>query len=541
MTDATASTSLPATKTSATSTTSASSFVPALLGKAGVCAIDVKYVEFSWRQPWQRLGQEDAYGTGFVIANHTILTNAHVVASAVDVRVRLHGSPTRYKAHVVVYAPDVDLALLKLGNVEDEAEFFYHPVTKESLALELAYSRLPDLQERVHVVGFPTGGQTICVTQGVVSRIDVRGISPDGRLDALCIQIDAAINPGNSGGPVLDRDGRVVGVAFSKSKDGSHDNIGFIISASTVKAFQSRCHADGSYTLAPSYCYKFCNLFNRSLRLAHNVPPHIKGVLLTSVSHVAQGQLREGDVLVKVDDYELANDGQVYLRNDELISHLFVFSGKCMNEPVVFTVYRDGQIITTEPIVLCHIPYLFNIFPWVNHQPDYLFIGPALFVPCSYGLAYQAKEPTSLLRGAIKKLATKWPHEWEDGQTEIVWMIKIMAHDESYDYSQPWSRALTYNGTPIRSLRHLRDMWEESIQLANSEAEGNGKHHHFARIELEFQNDLVFEVQAATRAIQDVMRIHNIPESSVILPKNPKYRFTDIANCIREDLKTNKK
>lgn len=530
------------------SSTYSSSSSPALIGKAGVCSIDVKYVEFAWRQPWQRLGQEAAAGTGFCIGSRRILTNAHVVASAVDVRVRLHGSPTRYKAHVVVFAPDVDLALLKLGNAADEEEFFYRTTTtttaaaaaaadsgtttKTSLALELA-THLPNLQERVHVAGFPTGGTTICVTEGVVSRIDVRGVSPDGRLDALCIQIDAAINAGNSGGPVFNGLGQVTGVAFSKSKNGSHDNIGFIIAASTVRAFLSRCHFDpnddtnATYTLAPSYCYTYCNLFNRSLRLAHQVPNHIKGVLLTSVSPTTAGQLQKGDVLTKVDDYELANDGQVFLRHDELISHLFCFSGKCLHEPVVFTVYRKGQLIQTQPVVLVHIPYLFNVFPHVDHQPDYLFVGPALFVPCSYGLAYQAKEPSSLLRGAIKKLAMQWPDEWNNGMTEVVLLIKIMAHDESFDYARPWSRAVSYNGTPIQSLRHLRDLWQAS--QATADADDDSDKHHFARVALEFQDDLIFEVKAATRAVQDVMTCHNIPQASVILSKNPKYRFTDIS------------
>lgn len=92
-----------------------------------------------------------------------------------------------------IYAPDVDLALLTLDDPAEEQGFFYDRHTGRSVALAFADS-LPDLQERVHVVGFPTGGETICVTEGVVSRIDVRGVSVDGRVDALCIQIDAAIN-----------------------------------------------------------------------------------------------------------------------------------------------------------------------------------------------------------------------------------------------------------------------------------------------------------------------------------------------------------
>ena len=58
-------------------------------------------------------------------------------------------------------------------------------------------SELPALQQEVAVLGFPVGGNNVCVTRGVVSRIDMHAYSSHSRL--LVIQIDAAINPGNSG------------------------------------------------------------------------------------------------------------------------------------------------------------------------------------------------------------------------------------------------------------------------------------------------------------------------------------------------------
>jgi hypothetical protein len=109
-----------------------------------------------------------------------------VVQSAVDIRVRQHGSTRRFAAHVAVYAPDVDLALLELkGTPQDKEDFFR---SSPDLALQLS-EELPALQEAVHVVGFPTGGTTICITEGVVSRIDLVSASAFNNL--LAIQIDA--------------------------------------------------------------------------------------------------------------------------------------------------------------------------------------------------------------------------------------------------------------------------------------------------------------------------------------------------------------
>jgi S1-C subfamily serine protease len=134
----------------------------ALQGKEGVCRIEVSRVDWIVEQPWQRAPQSKSSGTGFCISGNQILTNAHVVRAAVDIRVRQHGSTRRFPARIVVYAPDVDLAILDIVE-EEKADFFHgenHEMTsgdvpESSLALQFA-EELPALQESVHVVGFPT-------------------------------------------------------------------------------------------------------------------------------------------------------------------------------------------------------------------------------------------------------------------------------------------------------------------------------------------------------------------------------------------------
>ena len=199
----------------------------------GVCRVEVAKVEWDALQPWQRSPQTKSTGTAFVIDEERLLTNAHVVKSAIDIRVRPHGSTRRFPAKVVCYAPDVDLALLEILGESEKADFFgIHcgsstlaaattttgvagGETKEETEQRMATRRrttkslefateLPALQETVHVVGFPTGGRTICVTEGVVSRIDLYN-------RIVAIQVDSAINPGNSGGPAFNSKGQVTG------------------------------------------------------------------------------------------------------------------------------------------------------------------------------------------------------------------------------------------------------------------------------------------------------------------------------------------
>ena len=192
---------------------------------ASVCRIEVAKVEWHFLHPWQRCSQTNSVGSGFIIDGERLLTNAHVVKAGVDIRVRPHGSTKRYPAQIDVYAPDVDLAILKIKGEKEHADFFGHDTSstttgdsnnherggtngkskrlRKSLALEFA-TELPNLQESVRVVGFPTGGKTLCITEGVVSRIDLHD-------RGLVIQVDSAINGGNSGGPAFNSKGQVTG------------------------------------------------------------------------------------------------------------------------------------------------------------------------------------------------------------------------------------------------------------------------------------------------------------------------------------------
>lgn len=86
-----------------------------------------------------------------------------MVANCTTVHVRREGHPKKYSARVLCCAPEVDLALL---TVDDD-------VFWEDLA-PLQLAEVPHLQDSVVVVGYPTGGDSICVTKGVVSRVELR-------------------------------------------------------------------------------------------------------------------------------------------------------------------------------------------------------------------------------------------------------------------------------------------------------------------------------------------------------------------------------
>jgi putative serine protease PepD len=177
-------------------------------------------------------------GSGFVIdANGSIVTNEHVAGDAKQVSVRFDEQGDPISARVVGTDPSTDIALLKVDPADVEGGL---------KPLELASSEKLQPGEPAIAIGSPFGLQGT-VTSGIVSALDREIQSPNGFPIAGVIQTDAAINPGNSGGPLLDDDGRVIGVNSQIATNGANANsgVGFAVPIDTVKDVVPKLERDG--------------------------------------------------------------------------------------------------------------------------------------------------------------------------------------------------------------------------------------------------------------------------------------------------------
>lgn len=285
--------------------------------------------------PWQKRRQYSSTGSGFMIQGRRLLTNAHCVEHHTQVKVKRRGDDTKFVATVLAIGPECDIALL---SVEDED--FWKGVEP------LRFGSLPRLQDAVTVVGYPIGGESISVTSGVVSRIEVTSYV-HGASELLGVQIDAAINAGNSGGPVFHKNGECVGIAFQSLKGVDAENIGYVIPTTVIHHFLSDYDTNGRYTGFPSMGVMWQRLENPALRAFLKMQPDQKGVLVRKVEPTSPAfhVVKEGDVLLSFDNVPVANEGTVPFRAGERISFGFLISQKFSGDTANVKVLRDGNVV----------------------------------------------------------------------------------------------------------------------------------------------------------------------------------------------------
>ncbi|MEH3147922.1 MAG: trypsin-like peptidase domain-containing protein [Methylobacterium frigidaeris] len=171
----------------------------------------------------QSQGQGEQTGTGFVwdAAGH-VVTNNHVIQGGTEIAVRLSNGEV-VPATLVGTAPNYDLAVLRLGRN-----------AKPPPPIAVGTSADLKVGQSAYAIGNPFGLDHT-LTTGVISALQRRLPTAEGRELSGVIQTDAAINPGNSGGPLLDSAGRLIGVntaIFSPS--GASAGIGFAVPVDVV-------------------------------------------------------------------------------------------------------------------------------------------------------------------------------------------------------------------------------------------------------------------------------------------------------------------
>lgn len=397
--------------------------------------------------PWQSEMPSNSTGSGVVIGPGRILTGAHVVANATFVQVQKVSDPDKAIARVVAVCHDADLALLQV----DTPDFM------RGIGPLAELGDLPDLRDRVHVVGYPVGGEEISVTEGVVSRVEVQRYSHSQRV-LLAITVDAAINSGNSGGPVY-KDGKIVGIAFQALQDA--ENIGELVPTTLISKFLEAAERGITASRLPGLGIGYQTLENPALRRRVGLREGDSGVLVTLVEYggSAWGHLEKGDALLSIDGNAIANNGTIRYRNRFRTSLRAVLGDHHVGEQLKMQVLRRGEVHDLSVELVAYD----SLVPLNRYDidPTYLVYAGLVFQPLTrdFLLTWKKWRDAPVEFRNLYRLGIRTPE-----RQEVVILTQVLADAINVGYEHLYLEAVVdVNGRTPRSMREFVE-WLDSAE-----------------------------------------------------------------------------
>ncbi len=284
-------------------------------------------------RPQQGEQQQIGGGTGFVVSSDgLIVTNKHVVNQDAEYTV-LFNNGRRSDATVEALHPATDLALLD--------------VERSGLKkLDFAQSKSLDVGQTSIAIGNALGEFQNTVSKGIVSGLN-RDITAGGRLRNVqrlsgLIQTDAAINPGNSGGPLLDINGKVIGVNVAVAQEAQ--NVGFAIPSDEVVEMIEDFNKYGEIRV-PFLGVRYV-MINETVKEANNLDRDSGALILFDGgtgavlpgSPADEAGLSTGDIITQVNDTKITQENPLA----EVIEDLEV------GDTVNLTVIQNGEEVNKE-------------------------------------------------------------------------------------------------------------------------------------------------------------------------------------------------
>ena len=484
-----------------------------LQARQSVVKVFSKSTRVSTDNPWKRDAGSENSGSGIWLGDQRVLTNEHVVRYTTELSIQPYESAERVPADVVFTSPEMDLAIIQV-----DEEFPIEGLTPAQFS-----QQLPALQSKVQVYGFPEGGDSLSVSEGIISRIEYRPYSYEEY--GMRIQIDAAINPGNSGGPAYVGD-EIVGIAFQKL---SHsDNIGYLIPSEEVLRILEVAEA-GSDVRKPTLPMVYQRLVNPDLRRKLGLDRETTGVWVRKLVQVEEDYpVQVGDILTHIAEHEIDNNGNARLSDDlQVFFECFVLR-LLDGGTVPITLLRGGEKLSVD--APAWIPPRPLLVPLKGGYPDYFVFGPIVFTTAydetlsALETALQSDDPrvrrivAGRLRFMMKQespfIARRGDLPEFDGE-ELVLVAKMLPHRVTVGYGSPYMQVVQQvNGVRIRNLRHLvaviRDLGDEFIEI---EFDGPGESIVLERANLiEATDEVLLNYGIARQGSPEIMKIWSSSE-----------------------------
>jgi S1-C subfamily serine protease len=392
----------------------------------------------NYQYPWQTSQRSQVSGSGMIIQDDYIITNAHVISDAKYIQLSKENDSKKYTASVEYVSHQADLALLKVKNRE-----FYKNTSP------LQFTENVKIGDNITVLGYPIGGSSLSTTKGVVSRIESNNYVWSAE-HMLAIQVDAAVNSGNSGGAALDDENNIVGIVMQSYSKNTSDNIRYIIPSLIVKTFLDDIK-DGIIDGFDDGATYYNTLLNPAKKEYYGITTN-QGVIVSKIQE-NEDAFKEGDILLEVEGNVILNDGKVNTQYG-LQSVDYFENIKSVGEKIDYKIKRGNEILNIKYTLKRKKEIIKKEF---YKEPRYLIFGGFVFAPLTknylnlkklhpvtfenfYELKHEAKDVTE---GVIIQ-AEKFDHSVNEGYYPYIYLIH------------------TVNGTQVKNFQHFVKLIDES-------------------------------------------------------------------------------
>ncbi|MES1908048.1 MAG: hypothetical protein MHM6MM_001057 [Cercozoa sp. M6MM] len=491
---------------------------------------------------WSNEPPQEAGGSGVVVLLNEkkyILTCGHVIADAQVITLARDQDNVSVPLRLVSVFHEVDLALLERVpqselNPNDFEVDDIAAVWDDLSSLDL-YDRnkgLPVRSEQVSVIGFPMGGTSLCLTRGVVSRVEMTQTAHSGN-SSLAVQVDAAINFGNSGGALI-KDGKLLGIVhqgFDQLQ--SHgEAIAMpvvthflrqsmrLMSESTERPVKCRLAVLGAAQAQPL-------LDDPKLRRFLQVPAsHTGGVWLRRVprqlKYAMDGEVKDDDVLLCIDGLPVRGDATVAVPEMESpVSLSYLCQQKEVGDTIDVTLWRPSEkrLIETQ-IALEDSTRISPVRPFEYDTPSsWLLLDgmvcTRLTLPLLEALQRVSVRLASFLedqsgvQSALRSILAKeqMPEGYELHEFQIVVVADVLQDHANRTLSNATAHVMKkFDGVRIFNLRHLKQLMENATNRASEKPELS-----LVRVDFTDDTSVVVDVLDAARRLPALMTQYRVP------------------------------